>query len=191
MATHESAAVRRAQILDAALQCFGEKGFSRAKMDDIVQASGLSKGAIYWHFKSKDEIFLALFDTYAESIFEAWQQVETNSTLEQLYLQGDIVLRQILETRELLDTWVEFFGHPAVRERFAEVYQQSRTELAKLIQVGIAQGEIQTCEPTHIASALTALIEGLLLQVLVDAEYDVLAAWPEAWRIFSAGLTAK
>ena len=48
MATHASAEVRRAQILEAALKCFGESGLHAAKVSDIASASGLSKGAIYW-----------------------------------------------------------------------------------------------------------------------------------------------
>ena len=56
------APVRGAQILDAALQVFTEKGFASARMDDIAQQAGLSKGGVYAHFKSKEDIFLALLE---------------------------------------------------------------------------------------------------------------------------------
>ena len=51
---------RKEQILDAAAEVFSRKGFDKARMDDIVEKTGLSKGALYWYFKSKDEIFEAL-----------------------------------------------------------------------------------------------------------------------------------
>jgi AcrR family transcriptional regulator len=52
--------IRVHQILDAALQTFAAKGFAATRIDDIARRSGLSKGGIYTHFKSKDDIFEAL-----------------------------------------------------------------------------------------------------------------------------------
>lgn len=52
--------VRTRQILDAALAVFSERGFAAARMDDIAAAAGLSKGGLYAHFASKDEVFEAL-----------------------------------------------------------------------------------------------------------------------------------
>ena len=56
MATHAPAEVRRRQILDAALSCFAERGYHSTRMDDVVAACGLSKGALYHHYRSKEEI---------------------------------------------------------------------------------------------------------------------------------------
>ncbi|MBP7854945.1 MAG: TetR/AcrR family transcriptional regulator, partial [Comamonas sp.] len=55
-------AQRVPQILDAALQEFSRRGFTAARMDDIAQRCGLSKGGLYAHFDSKDAIFKALLD---------------------------------------------------------------------------------------------------------------------------------
>ena len=54
----------RSQILEVASMLFAQKGFNETSMNDIVHASGLSKGGIYWHFKSKNEIVLAIFNQY-------------------------------------------------------------------------------------------------------------------------------
>ena len=51
---------RKSQIMEAAMKVFTRKGYSNARMDDIVETSGLSKGAIYHHFESKKEIFISL-----------------------------------------------------------------------------------------------------------------------------------
>ncbi len=48
--------IRREQILEAATSVFARFGVYKARMDDIVEEAGLSKGAVYWYFKSKDEI---------------------------------------------------------------------------------------------------------------------------------------
>ena len=189
MATHQTSEVRRAQILKAAQSCFGKTGFHKTKMDDIVLASGLSKGALYWHFKSKDEIFLALFDQYDREIFAAWDDLPDANAIETLRIESEIVLGALLEDRSLVEMWSEFLKHPLARERFAAIYEHSRERLGETIAAGITKGEIAPCDARHAASTLTAVIEGLLLQALADASFDPLEAWPTAWQILSAGIT--
>jgi AcrR family transcriptional regulator len=58
----------RDRILDAALEVFAGKGYHRAIVDDIVRASGTSKGAVYHHFPNKEAVFLALVDDFAERL---------------------------------------------------------------------------------------------------------------------------
>ena len=53
MATRPTKEERRDQLIQAAITCFGEKGYYETSMDDIVREAGLSKGALYWYFKSK------------------------------------------------------------------------------------------------------------------------------------------
>jgi AcrR family transcriptional regulator len=55
----------RERILEGALDVFARKGYHRAIVDDIVQASGTSKGAVYHHFATKEAVFLALVDDFA------------------------------------------------------------------------------------------------------------------------------
>ena len=57
------------QILDAALKVFVNKGYAQTRMDDIVDNSGLSKGAIYHHYKSKKDLFLSLIDHWESYFF--------------------------------------------------------------------------------------------------------------------------
>ncbi|MFL7838733.1 MAG: TetR/AcrR family transcriptional regulator [Candidatus Promineifilaceae bacterium] len=54
------------KILDAALDIFSRKGFYNTKLDEIVEASRTSKGAIYFHFPNKERLFLALVDQFAD-----------------------------------------------------------------------------------------------------------------------------
>ena len=58
----------RDRILSAALEVFAGKGYHRAIVDDIVRASGTSKGAVYHHFPNKEAIFIALVDDFAERL---------------------------------------------------------------------------------------------------------------------------
>jgi TetR/AcrR family fatty acid metabolism transcriptional regulator len=58
----------RERILGAALEMFARKGYHRALVDDIVRASGTSKGAVYHHFPTKEAVFLALVDEFAQRL---------------------------------------------------------------------------------------------------------------------------
>ncbi len=60
--TKEDALATRHQLLDAAELVFAEKGVSRSSLNDIALAAGLSRGAIYWHFKNKANLFNAMMD---------------------------------------------------------------------------------------------------------------------------------
>jgi TetR/AcrR family transcriptional regulator, fatty acid metabolism regulator protein len=61
----------RDRILEAALDIFARKGYHRAIVDDIVRASGTSKGAVYHHFPNKEAVFLALVDDFAARLATA------------------------------------------------------------------------------------------------------------------------
>jgi len=60
--TKEEALETRSRILDAAEQLFHDKGVSRTSLADIAQAAGVTRGAIYWHFTNKGDLFTAMFD---------------------------------------------------------------------------------------------------------------------------------
>jgi len=63
----------RKRILESAAQVFASKGFHHAAVDDIVKASGTSKGAVYFYFESKDQIFLSLVEDYASTLAHEFQ----------------------------------------------------------------------------------------------------------------------
>lgn len=65
--TKEDAENTREMILQSALNCFYEKGFSRTGFEDIARPIGLTKGAVYWHFKNKAELLIALIRQKAET----------------------------------------------------------------------------------------------------------------------------
>ncbi len=70
MTRHLPEQARRQQILEAARRCFIDSGYHPTRMDDIAKAANLSKGGVYFHFKSKQEVFASLvqeeFDTSIE-----------------------------------------------------------------------------------------------------------------------------
>ncbi len=188
MAKHQSAAHRREQILTAALACFARQGYFQTRMDDIVRESGLSKGALYHHFAGKEEVFLGLFDEFERAIWAGWQATAELDAPKAIARQGDIVLEQVLGVPGVIDAWIEFLGHSQSRERFANIYTQSRGQLARTIRAGIRAGQLARCNASALAATLTAIIEGLILQALADRSFDARRHWRSAWRLLLDGV---
>ncbi|MEV0685361.1 TetR family transcriptional regulator [Nocardia sp. NPDC050378] len=67
----------RGLLLDAAQEVFAEKGFAAATLDDIAHAAGYTKGAIYKHFATKEELFLEVNDRYMQRYFDTFTEVLT------------------------------------------------------------------------------------------------------------------
>ncbi len=187
---HASPEARRAQVLEAALRCFAAKVYHAATMDDLVKASGLSKGSLHWHFRSKQDVLLALFDAFAEDLFADWDALEASDepALDVFQQVADNSIRQLCTEPELLRAWIEFFTYPLARERLAEIYARTRRKMAVALKRDLVQGRIGDRSPEGLAATLTAVLEGLLLQAMVDPSFDIQANWPVAWDVIRRGI---
>ena len=68
-ATKEHAEITRKKLLKAGLKVFSEKGFAATRLEDIAKEAGVTRGAIYWHFNNKLNLFCELFVTSIEILF--------------------------------------------------------------------------------------------------------------------------
>jgi len=187
---------RKQEILAAATAVFAQKGFDGASMDDIVQASGLSKGGLYWHFKSKDDIIAAILNEFFSQemdFLDALLQAEGSATarLQQL---GQQVMVDVAHMQELLPISLEFYALAArretVREQLQDYFEQYRLTLATLIQVGIDAGEFDTAVAAEQAALnLIAQFEGLVLLWAIQAgNFDLEQQMTTAVTFFIKGL---
>jgi AcrR family transcriptional regulator len=186
-----SAEARRAQILTAALGCISQKGYYAATMDDLVRASGLSKGSLYWHFKSKEEVFLALFDAFTLEIYQAWDRVEQTERDLERRLRGEceVTVELLSRDRPRLRAWAEFMTHPAAQQRFAASYLDAQRRLTEIVRAGRADGIFSDgASDDAVAIALVAAVEGLLVQFLVLPDFDLKARFESTWDVLMGGL---
>lgn len=190
MASHLPAEVRRDQVLNAALACFARNGYHATRIDDIVAEAGLSKGAIYHRFRSKEEIFLGVFDAYEAEVWHAWEALPRADVLATLEAVGRVVLETVLEPRAYLHVWKELLAHRSAGQRFARIYRTSRAQLEAMIAAGVRDRTLGDVDGPAAAALITGAIEGLLLQALVDESFDARAAWRDGWPILRAGLSA-
>ena len=189
--TRASPEERRGQIIEAALSCFSARGFHATTMDDLVAASGLSKGSLYWHFQSKEDVFLALFDYIAHEVFgrvdEATEAGDVD-VVSVLHREFALFLERFGAERKLLLAWVDFLSHPRGRERMAVLYSEARQKFAELIQLGVDRGELRPLPAESVAAVLTGMLDALVLQAAIDPDF-VLGDHEEAvWEILSHGV---
>jgi AcrR family transcriptional regulator len=87
---------RRRKVLDAALEVFARDGYGDAAMDDIAKASSTSKGGLYFHFPSKQSIFLSLLDEATDLLIDRVEQAMAAER--DPIAKGDAALREVLHT---------------------------------------------------------------------------------------------
>ena len=167
---------RKNQILDAAMNIFAKMGFHKARMDDVAEESGLSKGALYWYFKSKDAIIAAILERLFHLALKDLQRLE--QTQEGLVREGLMAYSQQLlgymeRMRPLQPMMYEFYalmGRQKMMQQFAKGYYREYIGLfAKVIEHGIERGEFKAVDPTSVAATFVALFEGLTLIWIVDS----------------------
>jgi AcrR family transcriptional regulator len=168
-------AERRTQILQAAVQVFSQRGFANARMDDIVQESGLSKGALYWYFKSKDEIITALMEQFYGDHLDAAILDQPGTVAERLQALLEQIMGGIAQSMLLLPITLEFYANVPRRADMRAFFQRTfaayRDLLAQLVQQGVARGEFaQTANPQQVAQALIGLFEGTAIIGLLQGQ---------------------
>lgn len=98
--TKEKALETRERILDAAEDVFHAKGVSNTSLADVADAAELTRGAIYWHFKNKADLFDAMCQRIRQpmqTVIEATADINTSDPLGQLHEAGMHVMRQAVE----------------------------------------------------------------------------------------------
>jgi len=165
----------RETILDVALSLFSQHGYDSTSVAEICQQAQVSKGAFYHHFSSKQELFLALMDTWLASVDDFFQVAgETAPNIPQALENMAAISGEFFEALEggfpiLLEFWTQASRHPPVWEKAVAPYQRYLDYFTGLMQSGLDQGAFtSSTQPEHAARALTAVAMGLLLQATFD-----------------------
>ncbi|MFO8055785.1 MAG: TetR/AcrR family transcriptional regulator [bacterium] len=169
--------VRRQQILDAAIDCFCSKGYHGASISDIVEASGTSKGNVYWYFASKEEIFLAVVEMWAERALRdlAEDLQEKGGSFESLADKiVDRLLRYMNQERAFLLAWTEFATAASrddeVRSRMISIARKFQRELSPFLSAGVERGELKDVDLSALSNILKVVHDGILFNGII---------WPE------------
>ncbi len=175
---------RKKQIIDAAEEVFTQKGFDQARMDDIAEETGLSKGTLYLYFKSKDDLITAILDRmfqYEFRQFEALKLAEI-SAVDAIWKITELLTKDILGLQRLMPIIYQFlalaFRNKHVQLALKKYINQYVDILVPILQRGIDSGEFRQVDARETAIAMGAMLEGTLLlwvydKSLVKPEYHI------------------
>ena len=167
MTRHLPEQARREQILSAARRCFIENGYHPTRMDDIAAAANLSKGGVYFHFKSKQEVFASLVEEeYSRSMtFLQGVSQGTAPIAEKMQILGMHYLEYFQGAPDAPRFFV-VMGEMALRDealakKLLEMQSAYIVEIAKLIDQGVAEGVLRPVDSQVVAAILKALLDGV------------------------------
>ena len=177
--TKEEAQETRARILDAAERVFYDKGVSGASLEDIAAAAEVTRGAIYWHFKDKAEVFDAMMQRVVLPVEEMLERAECGAQANPLELLRratvDVLMRTAKDPRmqrvfEIAYHRCEYVGDASgVRDR----HVASQQDCLKTIEAGfkacVASGQLPgSVNPRIAAVGALSLVSGLIANWVLD-----------------------
>jgi AcrR family transcriptional regulator len=190
---------RKKAIIDAAVGVFAQKGYAAARIIEVARAASVGKGTIYEYFRSKEELFFAVFEEImlgaGEELATAAQRLE-GPFAQRMQALADGMIQSWLGQLEMYALVMEFWSATASspgRERFKSVFQhgyrQLRTVVGGLIAEAKRTGEVAPeCNESRIASALVGTWDALLLQAWLDPDFDALTASQAFMEVVLRGL---
>ena len=186
---------RKSQILDAAMKTFSKQGFYKARMSDIAETSGLSKGSLYWYFESKDSIILALLERVFEPELKDFRKllhgdrpVETR-LYEYVERAGDDMVKMLKWMPLFYDFIALAFRQEVIKKAISSYYKQNIELLIELIQQGIDRGELQVDDAEEAAIAIGSILEGTIVLWFYDPDQiDIKAHIKSSTRLLLNGL---
>ena len=179
---------------------FAQKGLNQTTMAHVAAAAGVGKGTLYAYFKSKDELFLQVFDENVRAVMESVKILVTDlsgSPAQRLKAVNEAVLEGICEILPYYGLFMEFWAasalpemRPKVKAVFKSVYASFRNVIRLLIDDGIEKGAfLPDSDSEALASGLVGMWDAMGLQAWFDPDFDLLRAGRSTMAVFLRGIS--
>lgn len=177
------------KLIAAAAACFAEKGFSATSVREISTRAGISQGAMYTYFKSKDDLIKAIVLEEQNSALTAHNASSNGTYFDRLCAQVTSCISDVgyPVTHQL---WVEIMAESARNPELQKTYISSdtimRRSLAGIIEEGIATGEFRRdINLEEITIILFAFIDGLIARKAINASFSFSRDLPTFFELMS------
>jgi AcrR family transcriptional regulator len=193
----EKKAETRASLLRAAEDVFGRRGFQAASVDEVAEAAGFTKGAVYAHFESKEDLFLAMLDErFADRIDEIRTVLsDEHEVAEQAREAGEGFMAYIDADPRWSPIFFEFWAHavrnPDVAGKLVTRYRVLRGAVAEAIERRAREVGLEPPIPVEDIAAMTfAMGNGAALEHMLEPERIPSEMYGQMLEIFFRGLAA-
>lgn len=171
---------RREELLEAAEQCFIERGFHRATIQDIASAAGVSLGLLYRYYANKESVILAVAERERVAIVELISELNTAENFEAELFR---VMRQLLHegtepdyVRLSTEVFAEACRNPVLAEAFAGSEASIRNALVSAIRTQQKRKLVAAkVDTAAVADILIALIDGMGIRALLNPKFKLRA----------------
>lgn len=184
------------KVADAAKALFSQKGYKATSIEDIVEATGSSKGNIYYHFKSKEGLFLYLIDEWDLEWERNWKERESlyKTTRDKLFgIAEQIILDDL--NHPLTKAADEFFNNEEkgsdIEERIDEMVKRHVEFNRELLQKGIDEGEFSHKNAEQLAVILEGLFVGMSRMSRKTSTENAMQLYHSAIDVFLNGIIAR
>ncbi|MGE5123279.1 MAG: TetR/AcrR family transcriptional regulator [Acidobacteriaceae bacterium] len=175
----------RNHLLEVSLQLFSKNGYDATGVAEICQAAGVSKGAFYHHFPTKQAAFMALLNSYLNGIESGFnlmrQQADSvpQAILQMADLVGSLFQSADIHLPIFLEFWTQANRDPQIWETAIAPYRRYRSYFAEMVREGIEEGSLKPLDAQLVARVLVSLAVGMLMQSLFDPQ---ITNWQEEAR---------
>ncbi len=197
MTKHKSQDERRSQILDAAKQCFIRNGYANTRVDDIANEASLSKGGVYFHFKSKRAILDALYEQQraeTAAVVAAVGDGSQDPTQRLTMLATNLLAHfsRAEDQRKFLIVLAEMgIRDPELHQAVRDSHDKYIAALKDNIQHGVDSGSFRNVDALQTAVMLKMLIDGIEQALALGYEIEVPALLATGLDIILNGLLPK
>ncbi|WP_309122596.1 TetR/AcrR family transcriptional regulator [Paenibacillus sp.] len=183
---------KRADILRHALACFGEKGFQTATIDDIALRSGMSKGAIYGYFESKEEMYIRLMESGTEEMFRMLRNdfaglpaVDKLRTLIRHYRNQELTSEWVGAGRVHMEFWIHSARNEDVKRVMVGRYERFVALVEEIVEEGKREGVFGDVNAREMSDLFWAAADGIFLRITVlDRQELYEKLWDDAEEMF-------
>jgi AcrR family transcriptional regulator len=188
----------REDLLDAAVRVFGRKGYREAGVEEIADEAGYSKGAIYWHFGSKEDLLTALLDERIDPpVRERVALLETAPVEQDMSVEGSQEFARRIGDRDALlldrEYWSLAMRDAKLRRRYLKRQTTQRETLAAALEARarhLGTPEL-TMSSEDVARIVMAIVGGLAVDELVEPGSVRPDLVGDALAVVYAGLVAR
>ncbi len=175
----ESEVLRREQIVQAAFRVAAREGLEQLTVRLVANEAELSTGLVFFHFKSKDALLLALLDWLLDSLFEHWKASDALSPTErllaliQLDLQDLSPDEQAIARLELFFTyWTLAVHDPVINERIRQAIEHSKQAFLPVVQAVIESEPLRFrhVTPEGFVTVILGIAQGCAMQSLLNRQ---------------------
>ncbi|CPU54694.1 Putative transcriptional regulator, TetR family [Mycobacteroides abscessus subsp. massiliense] len=170
----ESQELTRAKLIESATRLYLENGYVATSTDQVAEAAGFSRGALYSNFRSKEDLALAVLDAHTEEQFQEIAAVAADLPPERFTRFETWLTKSMGDRRWALfksEVALSARANPELRQQLAARDQLARQALSVLLgRVEAESGNPLPAAPETLARAILALAKGIAIEGLVDDE---------------------